>query len=49
MIVPPGEVPEELAPTEDKPVAVARRVRLVLIVLAVIAIAAALIVWRLLR
>jgi protein phosphatase len=49
MIVPPGEVPQELAATEDKPVAVARRVRLVLIVLAVIAIAAALIVWRLLR
>jgi protein phosphatase len=49
MIVPPGEVPEELAAIEDKPVAVARRVRLVLIVLAVIAIAAALVVWRLLR
>jgi protein phosphatase len=49
MIVPPSEVPEELAATEDKPVAVARRVRLVLIVLAVIAIGAALVVWRLLR
>jgi protein phosphatase len=49
MVVPPGEAPEELAAPEPKPVADARRVRLVLIALAVLAIAAALVAWRLLR
>jgi serine/threonine protein phosphatase PrpC len=45
MVVPPGEIE---AP-KPKPVADARRVRLVLIALAVLAIAAALIAWWLLR
>ena len=49
MVVPPGEVPEELAAPEPKPVAVPRRVRVVLIALALIAVAAALVAWRLLR
>jgi protein phosphatase len=45
MVVPPGETDA----TEPKPVADARRVRFVLIALAVLAIAAALIAWWLLR
>ena len=45
MVVPPGEID----PSEPKPVADARRVRLVLIALAVLAIAAGLIAWWLLR
>ncbi len=49
MVVPPGEVPEEPAAPEPKPVAVPRRVRVVLIALALIAVAAALVAWRLLR
>jgi multidrug resistance efflux pump len=45
MVVPPGEVEA----SEPKPVADARRVRFVLIALVVLAIAAALIAWWLLR
>jgi PPM family protein phosphatase len=45
MVVPPGEIEA----SEPKPVADARRVRFVLIALAVLAIAAALITWWLLR
>jgi PPM family protein phosphatase len=45
MVVPPGEIEA----SEPKPVADARRVRFVLIALAVLAIAAALIAWWLLR
>jgi PPM family protein phosphatase len=51
MVVPPGEIPDELAEPEPdaKPVADARRVRLVLLAIAVLAVAAALIVWGFLR
>jgi PPM family protein phosphatase len=49
MIVPPGEVPEELAAPEEAPAANPRRVRLVLIGLVLLALAAALLVWGLLR
>jgi protein phosphatase len=45
MVVPPGEIEA----SEPKPVADARRVRLVLIALVVLAVAAALIAWWLLR
>ncbi len=53
MVVPPSEIPEELAApeaeTETLPLADSRRVRIVLIVLALLAVAAALIIWGLLR
>jgi hypothetical protein len=51
MVVAPGELPEELAATEaaPQPAADARRVRLVLIGIVVLAIAAALIIWGLSR
>jgi len=49
MVVPPGEMPDELASPGPKPVADARRVRFVLIALALLAIAAALLIWGLLR
>ena len=51
MVVPPGELPEEVTSSEPAPQAGpdARRVRLVLIGIAVLAIAAALIVWGLTR
>jgi protein phosphatase len=51
MVVPPGELPEELTTTEASPhpAADARRVRLVLIGVIVVAVAAALLVWGLSR
>jgi hypothetical protein len=50
MIVPPDEIPEELAgPTALEPAASSRRVWIVLIGLLVLALVAAFIVWRLLR
>ena len=49
MVVPPGEIPEEPAAAEPKPIADARRVRLVLITLVLLAVVAALVVWVLLR
>ena len=50
MVVPPGELPGQPAAPEPKPVANARRVRVVLIALVLIAIVAALvIVWVVLR
>ncbi len=51
MVVGPGELPDGHAPAAagPKPVADARRVRFVLIALAVLAIAVALLVWGLLR
>jgi protein phosphatase len=51
MVVPPGEIPEELAAPEPEPTptADARRVRVVLIALVLLAIAAALIIWGLSR
>jgi PPM family protein phosphatase len=49
MVVRPGELPGEPGAPEPKPVADARRVRFVLIALALLAIAAALVVWGLLR
>jgi len=51
MMVAPGDLPEELAPTEaaTQPAANARRVWIVLIVIALLALAAAFIVWRLFR
>jgi serine/threonine protein phosphatase PrpC len=47
MMIAPGDLPEELAATEDapKPAADARRVRLVLIAILVLALVAAVIVW----
>ena len=51
MVVPPGEIPEELAAPEPEatPAADARRVRVVLIALILLTIAAALIIWGLSR
>jgi protein phosphatase len=49
MIVAPGDLPEELTPTEDTPAANTKRVRLVLIAMVVLALVAAAIVWWLLR
>jgi protein phosphatase len=51
MVVPPGEIPEELTAPEPEPTptADARRVRVVLIALVLLAIAAALIIWGLSR
>jgi protein phosphatase len=53
MVVPPGEIPAELAASSPRPAAQpaadARRVRLVLIGVVLLAIAAALLVWGLLR
>jgi PPM family protein phosphatase len=51
MVVPPDEIPDEVAASDGgpKPVADARRVRLVLIALVVLAIAAALVAWWFLR
>jgi protein phosphatase len=51
MMIAPGDLPEELAPTEaaTQPAAKARRVWIVLIVIALLALAAAFIVWRLFR
>jgi hypothetical protein len=49
MILVPGELPEELTESEaaPQPAAVARRVRLVLIGIVLLAIVAALVIWRL--
>jgi serine/threonine protein phosphatase PrpC len=51
MLVAPGDLPEELSANPDvtQPAADARRVRLVLIGIVLLALAAALIVWRLVR
>ena len=52
MVVPPGDLPEELAANEaaaPQPAADARRVRLVLIAVVLLALAAALLVWGLTR
>ena len=51
MVVPPDEIPDEVAASDGgpKPVADARRVRVVLIALVVLAIAAALVAWWFLR
>jgi PPM family protein phosphatase len=53
MVVPPGELPQELATPEPEaapqPTADARRVRFVLLALLLLALAAALIVWGLVR
>ena len=51
MIVPPGELPEESTATETspQPTADARRVRLVLIAVVLLAIAAAIVIWGLTR
>jgi PPM family protein phosphatase len=53
MVVPPGEIPEELATPEPeaapRPTADARRVRFVLLALLLLTVAAALIVWGLVR
>jgi hypothetical protein len=52
MVVPPDEIPDEVAASDGggpKPVANARRVRFVLIALALLAVAAALVAWWLLR
>jgi protein phosphatase len=52
MVVPPGEIPDELAAhagSAEQPTADARRVRLVLLGLLLLAIAAALVAWGLLR
>jgi protein phosphatase len=52
MVVPPGELPAELGATEEpaaKPVADARRVRVVLLVLLLLVIVAAVVVWWLVR
>src|SRR5262249_38504899 len=51
MVVPPGAIPEELATAdaEAQPGADSRRVRLVLIGLVVLAVAAALLIWGLSR
>jgi PPM family protein phosphatase len=53
MVVPPGQIPEELATPEPEavpqPTADARRVRFVLLVLVLLAVVAALVVWWLAR
>lgn len=51
MVVPPGQIPEELASPQPagRPVADQRRVRIVLIVLLLLAVAAVLVVWGLKR